>query len=173
MPFFNYLPMMLFSLIGRFGPSINEESWVIAYFCTTLLSVSILMFFILKKHKIRSFLIASVVYLCLGTIFILVGFEHGYLLLADLMASAFFLVFFVVHVFQLLFSGFCNKFIEAQPKFPFITLGLYLGVVIISFLFRNEAIWLSALIPFLIARLFISHIEKNCTQTTKFCNFSN
>lgn len=175
MIFLNYIPMILFSLIGRFGPGIGPGiegcSWATAYFCTTPIAILILMFFILKKHKIRSFLIAAGLYLCVSTGFILVGFERGYLLLADLMASAFFLVFFIVHLFQVLFPYFCDRFMEAEPKLPFITLSLYLGVVIVSFLFRNEAIWLSALMPFLAARWLISCIEKR--RAHQSLNFSN
>lgn len=107
----------------------------------------------------RCFLIAALLYLITGAIFILVDFEPGYMLFSELMACAFFGVYFLVHVFQIMFPKICNGFMEVVPKYPIITLSLYLGVVIAAYFLREKSVWISGL-TFLGARLFIAYIEK-------------
>ncbi len=103
-------------------------------------------------------MIAVLVYLFTGSIFILVDFEPGYKLFSELMACAFFGVYFLVHLFQAMFPKVCNGFIEATPKYPFVTLSLYLGVVIGAYFLREQAVWIQVL-PFLVARFFVAYID--------------
>lgn len=156
--FLNYLPIIVFALLGTFGPSIMDCTWTTGYFFAAPLAVLILIFLLLKGQRVRCFLIAAILYLILGTVFILIDFEPGYDFLFELMASGVFAVYFLVHLFQTIFPNVGKSFMEPVPKYPFIALCLYLGVVIVSYFLRHQAVWVM-LLPFIVARLLVAYMD--------------
>lgn len=154
----NFMPMSVFVLFGLCGPGINGCGWATGYFVAASLATFLVILFLFKQIQISVFLVASLVYLSLGALFILLDYRPGYEFFYQMMATGFFAVYFLTLLIQVMCGKFCSKFMEAQPQHPFITLCLYLGVVIAAYLLREQSIWM-AILPFIITRFLVEYIQ--------------
>lgn len=155
------LPMVVFVLMGLSG--YGAEGWVSGFYVGAGLGVVILVSFLFRRQKVDIFLITGVLYLCLGSVFILMGYREGWEFLFDMMAAGFFGMFFLVFLIQVMFGKLLESFVVRESSFPAMALILYLGVVIVSYSLRMHGIWISAVI-FILVRWYLLHREKKLVK---------
>lgn len=106
-----------------------------------------LFFFGMVNYKPRAFLLAGLIYLTIGSLFIIFDYVRGYTIFSELKALIFSLTYICVHLLEVMFPKISGEVLEQTSPYPLISLSLYATLIVITYIFQKYPLWLSAGIP--------------------------